>query len=127
LSLVALQRPRSQHGERDGRFKQLNYKKAAPFFANPRGVLIHRVRALYRLAFNGREWWIVDYWCENGGRSDDVDSDLLFDPGDKLICTRCEANAVAKGQKSSSELAGRHVCTGVCRPVNTCPQHGEAP
>lgn len=119
--LIELQKPRSDHSERDGRFRQVNYHHSAPFFDNPRGVLIHRVRALFRLQFKGeRHWWIVEYWCENGGRSEDIDSDLRFDPGEKLVCARCEAIAVAKGQKTSSQIAGRHVCTGVCRPVNTC-------
>jgi hypothetical protein len=124
--LVALKPPKMNHQARDGRFRQVDYDHAAPFFHNPRGVLIHRVRALYRLTFHDYpSWWIVDYWCENGGRSDDVDSDLLFDPGEKLVCARCEANAVAHRQKTSSELAGRHICIGICRPVNVCPVHAQ--
>lgn len=131
--LVTLQKPRDNHAARDARFEQRNYKRSAPFFENPRGVLIHRVRSLFRLTFLPSEhrepWHIVEYWCENSARPRDseVDDGLLFDPGDKLVCARCEANAVAKGQKTSSELAGRHVCIGVCRPVNVCPQHAEQP
>lgn len=68
-------------------------------------------------------WWIVEYWCENSCNAGDPDDGLLFDPGEKLICARCEALAVQKKQPTSSELAGRHVCIGVCRPVNVCPQH----
>jgi hypothetical protein len=122
MAMVILERPRTDHGARDSRYKQHNYKRAAPFFENPRGVLIHRVRALYRLTatYSGAPWWIVEYWCENHGRTDDADSGLLFDPGEKLVCARCEALAVSKGRRTSSDLAGRHVCTGVCRPVNTC-------
>lgn len=119
---VRLRRPRHRHDD-DGGFKQVNYEESAPFFSNPRGVLIHRVRSLYRLSCDLQDgpWWIVDYWCENFGRGhDEIDDLLLFDPGEKLICTRCEALAVAKGEPTSSELAGRHVCTGVVRPVNTC-------
>lgn len=108
--------------EKDERITQTNYVQGAPFFDNPRGVLIHRVKALFRLEATFRDWpWlVVEYWCENSGRTDMTDEGLVFDPGDKLICARCEANAVAHGETTSSELAGRHVCTGVCRPVNTC-------
>lgn len=118
--LVKLQEPRSDHQAGDERFQQTDYAFAAPFFENPRGVLIHRVRSLFQLTFHGRSWFIVEYWCENSARPEVVDSGLLFDPGVKLICRRCEALAVSKGQKTSSELAGRHVCTGMCIPVNTC-------
>lgn len=107
----------------DDRYELLPYREAAPFFTNPRGVLTHRVRALYRVRLDGREWWIVDYWCENGGRSEDVDNDLQFDPGERFVCARCEAKAVAAREKTSSELAGRHACIGVCVPVNVCPEH----
>lgn len=125
-ALVGLQSPRHDHQGRDERFRQTSYGQSAPFFENPRGVLIHRVRALYRLTFLPSEhrepWHIVEYWCENSARpkESEVDDGLLFDPGVKLICARCEALAVAKGERTSSELVGRHVCTGVCRPVNTC-------
>lgn len=120
--LINLRNPRYDHADKDKRFTQVNYKQAAPFFENPRGVLIHRVRAVLQLTatYHNDPWWIVEYWCENNGRSDAVDTGLIFDPGVKLICTRCEANAIAHGEKTSSQLAGRHVCTGICMPVNTC-------
>ena len=41
--MVALKLPRYQHDKRDSRYQQLNYSQAAPFFANPSGVLVHRV------------------------------------------------------------------------------------
>jgi hypothetical protein len=118
-ALVKLRSPNSDHTS--GGWEQTAYRFAAPFFENPRGVLIHRVRALYELKppYDREPWSIVEYWCGNHGR-DCNDSGLLFDPGVKLICARCEAMAVAKGEKTSSQLAGRHVCTGICVPVNTC-------
>lgn len=118
--LIELKMPKCDHSARDSRYGQLNYTHSAPFFENPRGILIHRVRALYRLSFGDRDWWIIDYWCENTAHSKAVDPGLVFDPGKKLICTRCEANAIAHEEKSSSELAGRHVCTGSIRVVNNC-------
>lgn len=119
--LIDCRKPRRNHDDNE-RFTQTNYEQAAPFFENPRGVLIHRVRALYQLeaTYSQRPWWIVEYWCENSGSTDAVDSGLLFDPGVKLVCARCEALATAKGEKTSSELAGRHVCVGQLRAVNVC-------
>lgn len=120
--LIKLKDPRSDHWGRDDRITRTPYSHAAPFFENRRGVLIHRVRSLYKIyaTYASEPWWVVEYWCENYGRTDVVDSGLLFDPGVKLICARCEAIATAKGEPTSSQLAGRHVCTGVCRPVNVC-------
>lgn len=123
---VKLRNPKDRSLFRDERFGVLVYKEAAPFFNNPRGVLIHRVRSLYQFTFHGRSWHIVDYWCENGGRSEFIDDDLLFDPGEKLICARCELKAIENKEPSSAQLTGRHVCIGVCRPVNVCPIHRDS-
>ena len=122
--LIALRGPRKPRikPRRDPRYTETPYGYAAPFFENPRGVLIHRVRALVELRCTYRKepWWIVEYWCENSGSTNEADDGLLFDPGEKLVCARCEGLAVAAGEKTSSELAGRHVCVGKVRPVNLC-------
>lgn len=124
MKRVRLRKPKRDHSRRDARYKQLDYTQSAPFFANPNGVLIHRIKSLYRLECDwGRSpWWIIEYWCGNHGRSENnVDDDLLFEPSQgRLVCARCESMAIASGEKSSSELVGRHVCVGVCRPVNVC-------
>ena len=39
---------------------------------------------------------------------------------------RAESEASARGEATSSKLAGRHVCVGVCRPMNLCLLHGES-
>lgn len=123
--LVKLHAPRHNYAERDSRFTQTVYKEAAPFFENPRGVLIHRVKAVFQLqaTYSDAPWWIVQYWCENSGRGDANDTGLVFDPGVKLVCQRCEALAVAAGEPTSSKLAGRHVHTGKLRAVQTCCQN----
>ena len=119
MNTVKLKSPAFNH--RDDRFNQVDYSESAPFFINPRGVLAHRIRALFTLTAFGSTWTIAEYWCENNGRDHSgADECLAFDPGERLICSRCEANAVAKGEKTSSQLAGRHVCVGVVRPVNVC-------
>lgn len=119
--LIKLHKPRRDHRD-DERIQQIDYEESVPFFLNQRGVLVHRVKSLYQLTATWQEepWWIVDYWCENFGRTDKNDLGMLEDPGDRLICTRCEANAIAHGLPTSSELVGRHICTGTMRPVNTC-------
>lgn len=119
--LVDYQRPLHDH-TRDERFQQLTYWQGAPFFLNPRGVMAHRVKALYQLTatYADKPWTIVNYWCGNMGRTGLDDDGLEFDPGERLVCARCEAFATGHGEKTSSELAGRHVCVGVCRPVNVC-------
>ena len=121
-TLVDLRKTRTDHADRDDRFRQKNYEQSAPFFDNPRGVLIHRVRSLYQLTatYADEPWTIVEYWCGGHGRSDSSDSGLEFDPGMKLVCQRCEMIAMANGERSSSGLVGRHVCVGVCRPINVC-------
>ena len=126
--LIDCRPPRRQHDLRDERFTQTNYEQSAPFFINPRGVLAHRVRSLVVLTatYYSHPWTIVEYWCENSGRTGCDDDGLEFDPGDRFVCKRCEELAVAHGELTSSELAGRHVCVGVCRPVNVCPEHGES-
>lgn len=118
--LVNLRKPKFNH-DRDERFTQLNYSESEPFFNNPRGVLSHRVRAVFKLDCTHYKMprLIFEYWCESSGSAHD-ETDLVSDPGHRLVCVRCEANAIAKGEKTSSDLVGHHICTGVCRPVNTC-------
>lgn len=79
-----------------------------PFLRNPRGYLVHRVRHASTHLWDGRRSHdTCVYWCGNVGRGDFVD-----DPGDLLVCARCEAMAVANGEKTSDELVGRHVHLG---------------
>lgn len=123
---VKLRAPRRDFRD-DSRMTQLDYSESAPFFVNPRGILAHRVRSIIRLTATWEQhpWWIVEYWCENSGRTNSEDDGLEFDPGKRLVCTRCEAAAIAHGEKTSSELAGRHVCTGALRAINVCCDRGK--
>lgn len=117
-------RPTKRDYERnEARLKQTNFTQAAPFFSNPRGVLSHRVRTITKLDFGDRWHYVVEYWCQGSTCHRDVDEGLVFDPGKRLVCEHCERKALERKLPSSSALAGRHVCTGVCRPINTCPQH----
>ena len=120
LIRVALKAPRRVCKDRG--FQQKNYSEGQPFFLNPRGVLVHRVKSVFRLMANYHRhaWWIVEYWCENSGRMDKSGEGMLSDPGNKLVCARCEERAVRMGEKTSSRLVGRHVCVGAARAVNIC-------
>ena len=122
--LVKLRPTNRDYDRGGGRVKQTNYKKAVPFFANPRGVLAHRVRSITKLDFGERWHYVVQYYCGGISCHDRlIDEGLVEDPGKRLVCAQCERIAMEQGQPSSSDLAGRHVCIGVCRPVNVCPDH----
>ncbi len=122
---VKLRPTRRDYKRGDTRLQQINYREAAPFFANPRGVLAHRVRSLTKLQFNdGRFHYVVEYYCLGVSCHDRLlDEGLVYDPGQRLVCAHCERLALEQGKPTSSKIVGRHVCTGVCRPVNVCPLH----
>lgn len=124
--LINYREPRHDYTD-DERMDQYNYGQGAPFFFNPRGLLVHRVRSVFQLEWNdpgvyfyGEPWWIVEYWCENSGRTDKHDNGLIWTPGDKLVCARCEANAVKAREKTSDQIVGRHVHIGALRPHRLC-------
>lgn len=101
----------------------LPWKRALPFHVNPRGILIHRVRDAttmwYRdtLGFGPHE--AFGYYC--GGQANGSGKDLTDNPpAIRLLCERCEAAAIAAGQISADELAGRHVHVGRVKPFRTC-------
>ena len=125
-SMVELKKSKNNHEYRDDRFKQDNYELSAPFFENSRGVLIHRIKHFYKLECNYRKhpWYVAEYWCGNCCTTNTSPEkqlgSVIFDPGKKLVCARCELIAVSKGERTSSDLVGRHVCVGSCRAINTC-------
>lgn len=105
--------PESRHG-RDAVY----WKKSLPFAVNPRGVLIHRVK--YAISFRNYDGSIshesAHYWCNNFGRV----KFFADPPQDKMLCTFCEARAVAAGQLPADQLAGRHVHIGRAKAVQLC-------
>lgn len=102
--------------------KIFHWTKCAPFVENKRGKLIHRPRsgATYQLHKSGPHIGIT-FWCGMAVTDHGVKLTLLDAPPDgKLVCERCEAEAVANGLPSSDELAGRHVHKGRTIAVATC-------
>lgn len=113
-----------RHAVEDERFKSVNWKMAAPFVVNPRGVLVHRVKdasTMFQKWDHKEQVEVRDvctYWCNNGCHS----AMEFFEnpPDDRLLCAACEANAVKHGEKTADELAGRHVHIGVLKAHRTC-------
>jgi hypothetical protein len=103
----------------------VEWKECAPFVVNPRGVLIHRARAVVTYHVNGRiRHSHVDYWCDGGCCFDTSDTNIFVTdpPESRILCARCEAKAVDAGERPAAEIAGRHVHTGGVRAYRTCCQ-----
>lgn len=120
-------KPRKHHGDGydNPRKNCILWKKALPFVVNPRGVLIHRSRSVVTFIFDGKVTHShVDYWCENGCN---FHENVLTDdpPKGRILCVRCEANAVAHGEEPADKIAGRHVCVGGVKAFRICCQNGD--
>lgn len=98
--------------------RHINWVKGLPFVMSRNGILVHRLKAAMSHIFQGKySHDSADYWCGNGG------VDRLFfavPPEGRIVCARCEAMAIAAGEKSSDELVGAHVHIGTLRAVRTC-------
>lgn len=103
-----------------------HFDRSFPFYANPRGQLIHRVKSAVTIFDNGEPSHIsVRYWCNNGSTAG-ADGFAEFPPEERLLCVPCERNAVDHGQPTADELAGRHVHLGVMKPHRVCCRDIEA-
>lgn len=101
------------------RHKSVHWKMCLPFVVNPRGILVHRVRWATTHFWKGEvDHDSVMYWCGNSVSS--VMEFVEVPPEDRLLCARCEAIAVAAGEKPADELAGRHVHVGETRAKRLC-------
>lgn len=93
-----------------------------PFVENSMGVLIHRPRRVTKRQISERykPHLSVQSWCGNtmnGGKK----FTFLDAPGKgRIVCARCEDNAVSNGLPTSSALAGHHVHTGGVVAVARC-------
>ncbi len=91
------------------------WKSAPPFCANPRGHLSHRVRLVVTHTAGHSH---VEYWC--GGSSFAADSLTDKSVADRLLCEKCEANAVDAGEATADEICERHVHLGRMVPRRMC-------
>lgn len=97
------------------------WAESEPFLHNPRGYLTHRVRAVQSIVgHKGKIHFVADMWCNGTVCFKDKDQLVSTPPEGRLVCARCEAKAVEKGEMTSDQLAGQHVHKGVMRPVKTC-------
>lgn len=102
----------------------LHWKRSVPFVLNPRGILIHRVCRISTHYTHRGCHVSYGYWCGNGTTARFCE--LFSDPPEnRLLCVRCEAAAVAAGQPTADELAGRHVCIGKVKTQRLCCRNQE--
>lgn len=91
-----------------------------PFNVNPRGALVHRVRAgATHMTPGYPSHDSLEYWCDGCVNGEGVDL-VAVPPKNRLLCARCERNAVDAGEPPASKIAGRHVHIGVMKPVRLC-------
>jgi hypothetical protein len=113
---LPLERPKQVHD------REFPWSACAPFVENSRGVLIHRPRngSTYNIHRTGPHIGI-GFWCGmHVASSRNIFTFLAAPPEGRILCERCEANAVASGLPSADELAGRHVHKGRTVAVVTC-------
>ena len=97
------------------------WASCAPFVDNSRGTLIHRPRKGATFNIHKNPHFGINFWCGMAVASDGKNFTFLAAPPDgRILCERCEANAVAAGMPSADELAGKHVHKGRTVAVATC-------
>lgn len=95
--------------KREGRV----WKASVPFFFNPRGFLVHRVKHAETIDTSwGGITHVAHYWCGNHGSGTSPERWIEIPGTSAIVCARCEANAVASGNPTSEDLVGRHVHIG---------------
>lgn len=101
--------------------KQAPWKACLPFVDNSRASLIHRPRNGSTYNIHKNPHIAVSFWCGMAVTASDGHLTFLHSPpDDKILCERCEANAVKNGLPTSDELAGKHVHKGRTVAVATC-------
>lgn len=100
----------------------ISWTSCQPFIENSRAVLIHRPRkvATLRTSEKYKSHIGMQCWCGNGFSGSKKFTFLDAPPDGKLLCARCEENAVAAGLPTSEQLVGRHVHTGKVVAVQVC-------
>lgn len=90
-----------------------------PYALSSMGVLVHRVKTatLHNIHRTGSHY-SYGFWC---GMHGCTNFHLYAEPPEgHFVCMRCEAAAIANGEKSSDELLGRHVHVGGVKAIQKC-------
>ncbi len=119
IDVIELPKLKRKHPSLDMR----EWSHSAPFVINSMAMLVHRVK--HAGDFHDRQGekthsW-VQYLCGNGTAGQTGERiTFVADPGDRLICQRCEQIAANQRLPSADEICGRHVHVGVLRPRRVC-------
>lgn len=101
--------------------KQIPWKASKPFVENSRGTLIHRPKEGMTYNLHDKPHIGIGFYCGMHTASSGRNLTFLDEPpADKVLCARCEENAVKAGRPSADTLAGRHVHVGGVKAVITC-------
>ena len=120
LALMPPKRPAKWQRE-----KLIAWKSSLPFLDNSRAALVHRPRTVQTVTIHKEPHIAVLNWCGNGFAGKRNLTFLAAPPENKLLCARCEAQAVKAGLPSAYELAGRHVHIGHVVAVRVCCNNQE--
>jgi len=107
------------------RYKREDYAfpwaSCTPFVDNKLAQLIHRPMRVSTYKIHTTPHISISNWCGNTFSGDNKFTFMDTLPmNGKLLCARCEANAVAAGLLSADEIAGHHVHQGKLIVVKTC-------
>lgn len=94
---------------------RIEWNRSVPFAKSTRGVLLHRVKSGETFLRDGvRTHDHVGFWCGNGANHGQGSKVEFYEspPDEYLVCERCEESCKRHGEKSASELAGRHIHVG---------------
>lgn len=101
--------------------KQIHWKTCLPFLENKLATLIHRPRYITTYRIGQRPPHLaVGNWCGNTMTGQRKFTFLPAPPSGRIVCARCEENAVRHGLPTTDELAGRHVHKGGVIAVPHC-------
>ena len=100
----------------------VQWESCSPFVENSMAALIHRPRrvATYKISARWKSHIAISFWCGTSSTGTKKFTFLDAPPEGKLLCARCEANAVAAGIASSEKLTGKHVHIGGVVAIQLC-------
>ena len=96
------------------------WSSCAPFVDNAQALLLHRPRYVTIYRSLGEPHLAVHMWCGSGQCGTDKFTFIDSYDGSKLLCKRCEENAVKQGLPSADELLGKHIHLGKIVAQQVC-------